>query len=138
GELDEGFFDPCDLEVSQREITVATVSLGCEAREAVGFNRDSPGRGKTKVAAVGQHSVKSAGEIPARTFVRRRIVEPVRFGGGMMRHITEISLDADGGVGDSDTDLEPAPNNGRRPVARHFLRGRNVLDDVEFERMRFL
>ena len=76
-----------------------------------------PGRREVEIAAVRPHGVEHAREVPRRPLVRRRLVEAIGLRRRVVRHVAEIPLDAHGRIGHGDADLEPAPDNRRRPVS---------------------
>src|ERR1035441_1641940 len=94
-----------------------------------------PGRREAEIAAVRPHRVEHAREVPRWPFVRWRIIEAIRFGRWMVRHVAKIPLDAHRRIRHRDADLEAAPDNWSRPVLDKLLRGGQVLHDIVLQVM---
>ena len=108
------------------------VGIPRELRDLGVIHGDGAGLGEPEIASLGPHGVQHRGQIPCLAVVGHLLVQPVRFGQRMIRHIAVVLFDARGGVLDGPANLKTADHHGGWPVREQRFRGWQVDEDVVF------
>ena len=118
GKLDQGLEHARLLLGAENQVRVRAAGGLLESARSIRGDRDPAAWRNVEVAPIAQHGEEHGGQVPGRPVVRRRDVADVGLGQRMVRHVAVIALDARGGVGEGDADLEAAEDHRGRPVAR--------------------
>src|SRR5581483_106814 len=89
-QADKGLATADDLLSGNGQEPMRSLRRGGKARDPVISHGHAARLRQPEVPALGGDGVKRTGKVPARPFVRRRLVQPVRFGERMVLDVAEI------------------------------------------------
>ena len=103
-----------------------------KAADRIVGDSDGAGFADFKVASVGTHRGQDAGQVPGGSIMRWWDVGDVSFGHRVVGHIAVVLEDALVGLGQVQSDLEAAPEDGDIAQFDEFFDRRDVFGDVVF------
>ena len=131
-ELDQRFAGPFGHGGLEDQVPVFALGVFRKAADRIVGDGDGAGFADFKIASVRTHCGQDAGQIPGGSIVRRWDVGDVSFGHRVVGHIAVVLEDALVGIGQVQSDLEAAPENGDIAQLDEFFDRRDVFGDVVF------